>query len=96
MSPLARWGLQDRVDFDLQTHRLLAYNTRRDDSELSRYAVWARHYLTTRVDTNVYANLIAILRYQQQTAEAEKYGFDAALLFPADPRFRRSTATTGE
>ncbi|MGO2465656.1 MAG: O-antigen polymerase, partial [Serratia proteamaculans] len=66
------------------------------DSELSRYAVWARHYLTRRVDANVYASLIAILRYQQQTAEAEKYGFDAALLFPADPRFRRSTATTGE
>ncbi|CAI0940771.1 PglL family O-oligosaccharyltransferase [Serratia quinivorans] len=96
MSPLARWGLQDRVDFDLQTHRLLAYNTRRDDSELSRYAVWARHYLTTRVDANVYASLIAILRYQQHMAEAEKYSFDAALLFPADPRFRRLTATTGE
>ncbi|CAI1980594.1 PglL family O-oligosaccharyltransferase [Serratia proteamaculans] len=96
MSPIARWGLQDRVNFDAQTHRLLTYNTRRDDSELSRYAVWARHYLTRRVDANVYASLIAILRYQQQTAEAEKYGFDAALLFPADPRFRRSTATTGE
>lgn len=96
MSPLARWGLQERVNFDLQTHRLLAYNTRRDDRELSRYAVWARHYLTSRVDANVYASLIAILRYQQQAAEAEKYGFDAALLFPSDPRFRRSRATTGE
>ncbi len=96
MSPIARWGLQERVNFDLQTHRLLTYNRRRDDSELSRYAVWARQYLTRRIDANVYASLIAILRYQQQTAEAEKYGFDAALLFPADPRFRRSTATTGE
>ncbi|MFI8416101.1 Wzy polymerase domain-containing protein [Serratia sp. NPDC078593] len=94
MSPLAKWGLQQRRSFDLQTHRLLAYNVSRDDAELDRYAVWAQHYLTTRVDANVYANLIAILRHQQQSAVAERYRSSAALLFPRDRRFYPPTATS--
>lgn len=87
MSPVVAWSQQPRREFDLQTHRLLAYNQTRDERELMRYRDWARRYLKVRIDANVYASLIAILRYQRRDAEAEQYRTAAALLFPADRRF---------
>lgn len=87
MSPLAAWGFEQRRSFDLQTFQLLAYNRTHDETLLDGYAAWARDYLRLRIDANVYANLIAILRHRQQWAEAERYRNSAALLFPADRRF---------
>ncbi|WP_336297444.1 PglL family O-oligosaccharyltransferase [Serratia rubidaea] len=87
MSSVVALSQQPRREFDLQTQRLLAYNQTRDEQQLTQYRDWARRYLRVRIDANVYASLIAILRYQQHSAEAERYRADAALLFPADARF---------
>lgn len=81
------WMHDDRLQFDRQLAGLLAFNRTRDEQRLETYVQWAEHYLTYRIDTNVYANLLLILRHQQKLALAERYQRDAASLFPMDARF---------
>lgn len=88
MPRLAFWGQQERKQFDLQTHALLIYNRTRDKSLLEDYAQWARGYLDRHIDANVYASLILILRHQEKKLEAEQRWYEAARLFPQDPRFQ--------
>lgn len=83
----ASWIHDDRLQFDRQLAGLLAFNQTRDEQRLETYAQWAQHYLTYRIDKNVYANLVVILRQQQQWVLAEQYQREALGLFPMDARF---------
>jgi O-antigen polymerase len=85
--PPSRWLLQERATFDLQVNTLLTFNQTRDEHLLTQYRQWAEDYLQRRIDKNVYATLIMILRHQQHTDDAERYRRDAARFFPGDARF---------
>ncbi|WP_411751852.1 O-antigen ligase family protein [Serratia sp. (in: enterobacteria)] len=88
MSPFEAWIHQERKIFDEQVHALLTYNHSRDERLLEGYRLWAQSYLQRRIDKNVYASLIQILRHQRQFALAEQYRRDAVRLFPKDARFQ--------
>ncbi|HFS8199765.1 PglL family O-oligosaccharyltransferase [Serratia marcescens] len=88
MPPPAAWIYQERKTFDEQSHALLVYNQTRDDALLTSYRQWANDYLERRIDANVYATLIMILRYQGAQAEADARLREAAFLFAQDARFR--------
>jgi O-antigen polymerase len=81
------WMHGDRLQFDRQLAGLLTFNQTRDEQQLETYSQWAQHYLTYRIDKNVYANLVVILRQQQQWVLAEQYQREASSLFPMDARF---------
>lgn len=83
----ASWMHDDRLQFDRQLAGLLTFNQTRDEQQLETYSQWAQHYLTYRIDKNVYANLVVILRQQQQWVLADQYQREAAGLFPIDARF---------
>lgn len=83
----ARWLFRERMTFDRQVNALLTYNHTRDEDLLTGYREWAEGYLQRRIDKNVYANLVLILRHQQRHDEAERYRRDAARFFPRDARF---------
>lgn len=80
------WMHDDRLQYDRQLAGLLAFNQTRDEQQLEAYVQWAQGYLNHRVDKNVYANLLAILR-QQKSVRADALQHEAASLFPEDPRF---------
>ncbi|MGK0687587.1 Wzy polymerase domain-containing protein [Serratia marcescens] len=84
----AAWLYRERKTFDEQSHSLLVYNQTRDDALLTGYRQWANAYLQRRIDANVYATLIMILRYQGAQAEADARQREAAFLFSRDMRFR--------
>ena len=64
MPPPAARIYRERKTFDEQSHALLVYNQTRDDALLTGYRQWANAYLQRRIDANVYATLIMILRYR--------------------------------
>lgn len=82
-----RWLSGERMTFDRQVNALLTYNHTRDERLLEHYRQWAESYLQQRIDQNVYANLVLILRHQQRPDDAERYRRDAARFFPRDARF---------
>ncbi len=84
----AAWIYRERKTFDEQSHSLLVYNQTRDDALLTGYRQWADAYLQRRIDANVYATLIMILRYQGAQVEADARQREAAFLFSRDMRFR--------
>ncbi|MDP8637381.1 Wzy polymerase domain-containing protein [Serratia marcescens] len=84
----AAWIYRERKTFDEQSHALLVYNQTRDDALLTGYRQWANAYLQRRIDANVYATLIMILRYQGDQAQADARQREAAFLFARDARFR--------
>lgn len=88
MSPPAAWIYRERKAFDEQSHALLVYNQTRDGALLTGYRRWADDYLRRRIDANVYATLIVILRSQGAQAEADARRREAAFFFSQDPRFR--------
>ncbi len=88
MPPPAAWIYRERKTFDEQSHALLVYNQTRDDALLTGYRQWANAYLQRRIDANVYATLIMILRYQGDQAQADARQREAAFLFSRDARFR--------
>ncbi|MCP1107408.1 Wzy polymerase domain-containing protein [Serratia nevei] len=88
MPPPAAWIYRERKTFDEQSHALLVYNQTRDDALLTGYRQWANAYLQRRIDANVYATLIMILRYQGAQAEADARLREATFLFARDARFR--------
>ncbi|MGL1812476.1 UNVERIFIED_CONTAM: O-antigen polymerase [Serratia marcescens] len=88
MPPPAAWIYRERKTFDEQSHALLVYNQTRDDALLIGYRQWANAYLQRRIDANVYATLIMILRYQGDQAQADARLREAAFLFARDARFR--------
>ena len=88
MPPPAAWIYRERKTFDEQSHALLVYNQTRDDALLTGYRQWANAYLQHRIDANVYATLIMILRYQGDQAQADARQREAAFLFARDARFR--------
>lgn len=88
MPPPAAWIYRERKTFDEQSHALLVYNQTRDDALLTGYRQWANAYLQRRIDANVYATLIMILRYQGAQTEADARQREAAFLFSRDARFR--------
>lgn len=88
MPPPAAWIYLERKAFDEQSHALLVYNQTRDDALLTGYRQWANAYLQRRIDANVYATLIMILRYQGDQAQADARQREAAFLFARDARFR--------
>ncbi|QPI31861.1 O-antigen ligase C-terminal domain-containing protein [Serratia sp. CMO1] len=88
MPPPAAWIYRERKTFDEQSHALLVYNQTRDDALLTGYRQWANAYLQRRIDANVYATLIMILRYQGDQAQADARLREAAFLFAQDARFR--------
>lgn len=88
MPPPAAWIYLERKTFDEQSHALLVYNQTRDDALLTGYRQWANAYLQRRIDANVYATLIMILRYQGDQAQADARQREAAFLFARDARFR--------
>ncbi|ETX44493.1 hypothetical protein P805_01830 [Serratia marcescens BIDMC 44] len=87
MPALSRWWHLERVVFDEQVNALLTYNHTGDEQLLEDYSQWAQRYLQRRIDKNVYASLIQILRHQEQDLVAEQYRRDAVRLFPKDRRF---------
>ncbi|MGP2943802.1 PglL family O-oligosaccharyltransferase [Serratia ureilytica] len=88
MPPPAAWIYRERKTFDEQSHALLVYNQTRDDALLTGYRQWANAYLQHRIDANIYATLIMILRYQGDQAQADARQREAAFLFARDARFR--------
>lgn len=82
------WMHNDRYQFDRHLYMLLRFNQTGDEQLLNNYALWAYDYLTRRIDKNVYANLLLILRYQQQPVKAEELRNEAVRLFPSDARFQ--------
>ena len=68
----------------------MAYNQTRDEHLLEDYSHWAKTYLQQRIDKNVYASLIQVLRHQKHTTAAECYRQEAALFFTTDARFTSS------
>ncbi|EPG5631447.1 TPA: O-antigen ligase C-terminal domain-containing protein [Serratia marcescens] len=90
MPALAAWVHRERKIFDEQVNVLLRYNATRDEALLESYAQWAQAYLSRKIDANVYASLIAVLRHQSQDVVAEQYLWEAGLLFPTDARFRHT------
>ncbi|MEE4412025.1 MULTISPECIES: PglL family O-oligosaccharyltransferase [unclassified Serratia (in: enterobacteria)] len=85
------WMHEERLQFDRQLAGLLAFNRTRDEQRLETYAQWAQRYLNHRIDKNVYANLLVILYQQQEYVRADELRYEAALLFPHDRRFARSS-----
>lgn len=81
------WMHTERLQFDRQLSALQRFNATRDEQLLETYTQWAQSYLNQRIDKNVYANLVMILRFQQQDVLAEQYQREAAGLFPMDERF---------
>ncbi|WP_420067230.1 Wzy polymerase domain-containing protein [Serratia ureilytica] len=88
MPPPAAWIYRERKTFDEQSHALLVYNQTRDDALLTGYRQWANAYLQHRIDANIYATLIMILRYQGDQAQADARQREATFLFARDARFR--------
>jgi O-antigen polymerase len=84
----AAWIHRERKVFDEQSHALLVYNQTQDEGLLTNYRQWADAYLQRRIDANVYATLIMILRHQGANAEADARQREAAFFFLQDPRFR--------
>ncbi|MNG99864.1 O-Antigen ligase [compost metagenome] len=84
----AAWIHRERKAFDEQSHALLVYNQTQDEELLTHYRQWADAYLQRRIDANVYATLLMILRHQGANAEADARRREAAFFFPQDPRFR--------
>lgn len=87
MPSWVRWVQAERVQFDWQLAKLLNFNVSQEEQNLESYAQWAQTYLNHRIDKNVYANLIMILRFQLQDVLADQYQHEAAGLFPMDSRF---------
>lgn len=88
MPSLSRKLHLERVVFDEQINALLTFNKTQDESLLESYSQWAVSYLEQRIDKNVYASLIQILRHQGRLALAEIYRRDAVRFFPEDARFK--------
>jgi len=84
----AAWIHRERKTFDEQSHALLVYNQTQDEGLLTSHRQWADAYLQRRIDANVYATLIMILRHQGANVEADARLREAAFFFPRDPRFR--------
>ncbi|QDI46385.1 O-antigen ligase family protein [Serratia marcescens] len=83
------WIHTERMAFDCQQAALREFNHTGDEQLLESYAQWAQLYLSKHVDKNVYANLLTILRRQQQFVRADELRREAAQLFPYDRRFTR-------
>ncbi|ATM76054.1 polymerase [Serratia fonticola] len=81
------WVNTERWHYDQQTHALLTFNQTRDPQLLSSYVNWAQHYLSRRVDKNVYATWLTIAQYQQDRTAHHRLQQEAQALFPDDPRF---------
>lgn len=81
------WVNTERWDYDRQTHALLTFNHSRDPQLLEGYARWASHYLSRRIDKNVYASWIAIAHSQQDPLTQRRLLQEAQTLFPDDQRF---------
>lgn len=88
---LSRTLFFDRVEFDEQVGELMIYNQTNDKFILENYSVWAEKYLQHRIDKNVYANLVNILRHQQKWVKAEYFRREASLFFPNEHRFYRQS-----
>ncbi|MGQ8775446.1 Wzy polymerase domain-containing protein [Serratia sp. NA_112.1] len=82
------WVHKDRWQFDRHLYGVLRFNQTGDEKLLEGYTQWAQDYLKYRIDKNVYANLLIILRYQKKLVEADALHQEAELLFPSDPRFK--------
>ncbi|EMH4071787.1 O-antigen ligase family protein [Serratia marcescens] len=83
------WLYAERGAFYHQQAALLEFNWTGDEQLLESYAQWAQGYLAQHVDKNVYANLLSILRRQQQFVRADELRREAEQLFPYDRRFAR-------
>lgn len=83
----AAWIHQQRKAFDEQSYALLIYNQTQDEGLLTSYRQWVDDYLLQRIDANVYATLIVILRHQRANAQGNARLREAAFFFPQDPRF---------
>lgn len=78
---------KDRSHFDDMTSLLLTYNVNHDVKTLLIYRQFCESYLQTRVDKNVYVNLIAILNYFGDKRSAEHYELQEQIIFPNKPAF---------
>lgn len=80
------WINRERWQYDKNLHDLLVFNNTRNIKNLYLYQLWAEQYLLSRIDRNVYGNLVGVLallkddRYQQIKREA-------SIMFPDDKRF---------
>lgn len=80
----------DRWAYDQQVHALLMFNQTRDHALLEDYADWARHYLSRKIDKNVYASWLSIAQYQQDAITYQRLQKEAHAFFPNDARFKAS------
>lgn len=81
------WISTERWGYIQQTHALLTFNQTRDPALLDDYVIWAQHYLSRRIDKNVYASWLAIAQYHQDALTHRRLLEEAHNLFPTDPRF---------
>jgi O-antigen polymerase len=86
LNPFIQW---DRYQFDLHTQLLMQFNRTRDPALLNAYADWAYQYSRVHNDANVYAYLIAIEQFRQQSGRVKILMKTANMLFPFDVRFQQ-------
>ncbi|MGL4723258.1 MAG: Wzy polymerase domain-containing protein [Scandinavium sp.] len=92
LQPLAAIGfphpLASRLTWDLRLGELLQYQARQDPQILNRYRQWAEQQIQLEPDANLYLNLIAICRLQDDPQAAAWFLQQARRLFPDEQRFR--------
>lgn len=86
------WLLSERVEFDEQVSSLLEFNNDYSNSRLENYVIWAKKYLCSHVDREVYAHLVQALYVLKQHTSAEIWGSVGYRFFPDDPRFHSFSA----
>lgn len=71
----------ERYEYDMMTASLLVFNQTKDINLLYHYKSYAINYLKSRVDKNIYINVIAIANYTGDTELAKKYKNEYLILF---------------
>lgn len=89
------WLHRERAEFDAQVASLLVFNTDRDVRRLTAYSQWAKTYLKTHIDREVYARLVTILQVTGNTREAAYWGREGNGFFPDDSRLSYFPADEG-
>lgn len=81
LNPFEKLMNNERYEYDMMTASLLLFNQTKDINLLYHYKSYAINYLKSRVDKNIYINLIAIANYTGDTELAKKYKDEYLILF---------------
>lgn len=82
------WVNRERWQYDKHLHDLLVFNNAANINSLYQYQHWAERYLLSRIDRNVYGNLVSVLAWLKDDGQYHKIKQEAFIMFPDDKRFR--------